>query len=363
MWPYIVLILLALLCASTDISPVKNRIVITLPFILLMFAMAAFRDNMGGFDYEMYSYYYEHVVGVRDYFRGLYEPFFRSKSFEEGFIILSSVIRSLDFTQGPCFFFFMIALVSFSIFLSSLKEYTPFVYIAILFYLYKAYFWHDYTLTRQSIAIALFTFSIRYIYRKEYLKYIAFNLVAFSMHHSAIILFPLCFFMNYKFSIKSILIMILVAIIFGMTGSFAQGLCVKLAEMFNLGNRFTSYLVCTGTINPLNFLEIFVILFFALFYRNFYESKEPYFNIFLNLFLFSSLILIAFSSFELFSRFKEYFVVAYMILISYMVGHIQVNKIRWIVFGFLSLYVMVGYFRYIIIFGFGDLLPYRWVLW
>lgn len=357
---YILLILLALLCASTDVKPVKNRIVVTLPFILLLFSMSAFRDHMGGYDYDMYAAYYGRIVNIVDYFRGLYEPYYRSKTFEEGFVFLSSLIRTIDFTNGPYFFFFMMALVTFGIFIPSLKEYTPYVFIAILFYLYKGYFWHNFTLIRQAVSIAFFVFSIRYVKSKEYWEYILFNLIAFSLHHAAVILIPLCFILNYKLSIKTILIMFSVAFVLCLSGPLLRDICVQIASTFGMGSRFASYISDKGTINPLNFFEIFVILFVALFYRNYYEKKEPYFNIFLNLFIISSLILIAFSSFEIFARFKEFFVVAYMILISYMVGHIERNRNRWVVFAFLSIYVMIGYFRYLVYF---REIPYKWLLW
>ena len=363
MFPYVVLILLAILCAATDVVPVKNRFVVTVPFITLMFMMAAFRDHLGGTDYEMYELFYMKVVGLGDYLRGLYEPFYRVKSFEEGFVIFSSIVRSIDFTHGPYFFMFVIALVTFSIFLPSLKEYTPYVYIAILFYMYKAYFWHDFTLSRQAISIALFTFSIRYVKRAQYWKYIVLNLIGISMHHSAIILLPLCFFLNYRFSIRTIIITMVVAVFLSITGKYLLELSMNLAGIIGMSDRLAFYAMDKGTINPLNFIEIFVILFCALFYRNNFEGKEPYFNIFLNLFIISSFLIIAFSSFEIFSRFKEYFVVAYMVLVSYMVGYVQVNKTRWLVFVFLSIYVMMGYFRYIMIFSDGDLMPYRWILW
>lgn len=362
MLPYIILIILALLCASTDVSHVKNRIVITLPFFLVMFSMAAFRDHIAGFDYHMYELYYTHVVGIGDYLRGLYEPFYRSKSFESGFVILSSVIRTLDFTQGPCFFFFMIALVSFSIFFPSIKEYTPFVYIAILFYLYKAYFWHDFTLARQTVAIAVFTYSIRYVLKREYWKYIALNLIAMSLHASAIILLPLCFILNRQFSIRTILITIFVAFVISFLSPFLWQMCINIATVLGIGERLTAYNMNTNTINPLNFLEIVFILFVSLFNRKMYTEKEPYFNIFLNMFLISSVLVIAFSSFEIFARFKEFFVISYMVLISYFIGHVKSTRSRWAAFLILSIYVMLGYFRYIIIFDDGDLIPYRWVL-
>lgn len=361
MLPYVILILLALLCAATDVVHVKNRIVIVLPFLLLMFMMAAFRDHLGG-DYEMYESFYSSIVGIGDYFRGMYEPFYRTKSFEEGFVILSSVIRSFDFTQGPYFFTFAISLITFSIFLPSLKEYTPYVFIAILFYMYRAYFWHDFTLARQAIAIAIFTFSIRYVKRQENWKYIVLTLLAISFHHSAVILLPLCFFLNRKLSIRTILIIMAVALFLNLMGRPLYNLCMQIASWFSI-NRLAFYAMDEKSINLLNFMEIFAILFCVLFYRDYYEEKEPYFNIFLNLFVVNAFIIIAFSSFEIFARFREYFVITYMILVSYMVGHVQVNRNRWLIFGFLSIYVLLGYFRYIMIFGGGVLLPYKWILW
>lgn len=362
MLPYIVLILLALLCATTDVFPVKNRLVLTIPFFMLLFMMAAFRDHLGG-DYEMYESFYSCIVNIGDYFRGLYEPHYRTKSFEEGFVVLSSLIRSVDFTNGPYFFMFPISVIVFTIFFPSLKEYTPFVYIAILFYVYKAYFWHDFTLSRQSISIALFTFSIRYVLRKEYWKYIVLNLLGLSMHHSAIILLPLCFFLNHKFSIRTILITMSVAFLISFIGQPLYEMCMRMAGMFGLRDRLAFYVFSEKTINPLNYIEIVIILFCALFYRAKYEEKAPYFNIFLNLFVISSFIIVSFSSFDIFARFKEYFVIAYMILISYMVGYVESNRNRWLILLFLSVYVVMGYIRYLFVFGNGALLPYKWILW
>ena len=363
MLPYVILILLALICAATDVTPVRNRIVFALPFFMVMFMMAAFRDHLGGSDYEMYELFYSKVVGVGDYLRGSYEPYYRTKSVESGFVFLSSMIRSIDFTHGPYLFMFVIALITFSIFIPSLKEYTPYFYIAIFFYMYKAYFWHDFTLARQAVAIAFFTYSIRFVKRREYWKYIVLNLLALSMHHSAVILLPLCFFLNHKFSVRTILIAMSVAIVVSLIGPTLYEMSMRLTETIGLGKRLALYASETGRINPLNFIEIFVILFCALFYREYYEQKEPYFNIFLNLFMVSSFIVIAFSSFDIFSRFKEYFVIAYMMLVSYMVGHVRSNRNRWIIFAFLSVYIIMGYFRYIMVFDDGGLLPYKWILW
>lgn len=92
-----------------------------------------------------------------------------------------------------------------------------------------------------------------------------------------------------------------------------------------------------------------------------YEKKEPYFNLFLNLFVVSSFVIIAFASFEIFARFKEYFVIAYMVLFSYFIGHIQDTRTRTAAFLLFAAYCFLGYLRYIYTFDAGGLLPYKWI--
>jgi hypothetical protein len=137
---------------------------------------------------------------------------------------------------------------------------------------------------------------------------------------------------------------------------------MQLAELSGLGNRLGVYMGENLRINPLNFIEILMITSVALFKRKNYEAEEPYFNIFLNMFVFSSLIILSLSSLEIFARFKEYFVFAYMVLVSYMIGHIENKRSQFVAFGCLALYVLAGYVRYLLTFDQGGLLPYKWIL-
>lgn len=362
MIPYIVLILLAVLCAATDVAPTRNRIVLFIPFFLVMFAIVAFRDHLGGTDYMMYEAFYSRIVPLKDYFNGLYEPFYRTKSFEEGYVFISCLIKTFDFTNGPYFYMFAIALINFCIFFPSLKEYTPYVMIAILFFMYKAFFWHEFTLLRQSLAISLFTFSIRYVQRGQNWKYILINLLGVSFHTTAIILLPLCFFMKRKFNDRTILFFVGIAFALSFLAPYLWKICMSIASMIGIGDRLVDYTANKRSLNPMNMIEILAMLFVALMYRKYYESKEPYFNIFLNIFIFSSLFVISFSSFEVFARFKEYFVVSYMVLISYFVGHVPTNRSRWAVFLGVTIYVVLGYFRYLFVFDGGEMIPYKWIL-
>ncbi|MCB9018441.1 MAG: EpsG family protein [Prevotellaceae bacterium] len=362
MLPYLLLFILMCICATTDIYPLRNRWIITSITFIVALGMIILRDELGGSDYFMYKLFYSKVVPLADYLNGQYEPFYRTKIFEVGFVTLCSAIKSFDFTKGPYLMIFVISTFTLSTLWLSLKRYTPYIFIALLFYLYKAYFWHEFTLLRQSISIALFVFSIRYIKEKKYVKYIFINLIGVSMHASAIILIPLIFILNKKWKDTDIFILICIAFFLNMAGSYLFTFAMKIAGIVGLESRFGFYLYNERAINPLNFIEIMIILFISLFYRKQYEKEEPYFNIFLNMFVFSSFLIIAFSSFEIFARFKEYFVISYMILISYIIGDIKNNRTKIAAFSLFCAYVLLGYVRYLLTFDAGGLIPYKWIL-
>ena len=361
MWPYLLLYTLALFCAFSDLLPIKNRWIACGTLLVVMAVMAIFRDNIGGYDFFMYSLYYKAAVPINDYLAGRFVPEYHSKDFECGFAFLCCLIKTFDWTKGPYLLFMVITSFNFVIFYKALKKYTPFVFIAILFYLYKGYIWHNFTLLRQSVSIALFMYSIQYIKDKKMLKYMGLNLIGFCFHESAIILFPLYFLLDKKYTTPTLIIFMLIALGCNI-GNVLPVVCMKLAGLLGMEGRLGVYMGGHSSINPMNFLEILLILSISLYQRGKYDKEEPFFNIFLNMFVFSSLIILSCSAIDIFARFKEYFVVAYMVLISYMVGHLESKRSQFVAFGCLALYVLAGYVRYLLTFDQGGLLPYKWIL-
>ena len=78
-------------------------------------------------------------------------------------------------------------------------EKIKYFYLCIFTYisLYSLFFYHL-SLIRQSIAINLFFFSTKFIYRKELLKYSITIILASFFHKSAAVLFPVYFFLQIK---------------------------------------------------------------------------------------------------------------------------------------------------------------------
>ena len=67
MWPYLSYILLLFFCAFSDLLPIKNRWIACGTLLAVMAVMAIFRDNIGGYDFFMYSLYYKAAVPINDY--------------------------------------------------------------------------------------------------------------------------------------------------------------------------------------------------------------------------------------------------------------------------------------------------------
>ena len=83
-----------------------------------------------------------------------------------------------------------------------------------LFFATNVYF-ISMNMIRQSISISLFTLSIPSIKDRKFLKFIIINLLAFSIHSSAIIYFPTYFLLNRKLNIKYSIILVCLFGLFG----------------------------------------------------------------------------------------------------------------------------------------------------
>lgn len=364
MWPYLLVFLITFLCATVDLFKVKNKWIVGAFLMFTLISFAIFRDGLGGFDYEMYTSFYSCIVPIDDYWAGKYVPdyHYAHKTMEWGFTIFCTLVKTVDPTKGPVFMFAIVGIFSMVLLYKSIKLYTPFVFIAFLFYLYKAYFWHDFTLMRQCVSISLFVWAIQYIKSRQMWHYFVFVTFACLFHMSSIVLFPLYFFVHKRFSDVTVIAVVVLAVLLMLTNLMPK-LAQLVAGAAGMADRLQVYMGGGKSVNPLNFLEIVVMLTFMMYCRPQLEQKEPYFNIYLNLFVISAFIMLAFSSIDIFTRIKEFFVCAYMIQVSYLIGHIYSFKVRTVVFLTVALYCLLGYVRYLFVFDAGGLLPYKCVLW
>lgn len=146
---------------------------------------------------------------LRDYSN--YSDFFSQKG-EDRFEITAYFLRSIS----PNFlvFLFLYAFISITIKLFAIKENTTFHSLSIITYISTSYVLHDFIQIRVSCAIAIFLYSIKYLYNKKYFKYFLCIIFAFLFHKSALIFIFFPILNSRKFS------------------TFFWGLCVLLSYCF-----------------------------------------------------------------------------------------------------------------------------------
>ena len=145
-----------------------------------------------------------------------------------------------------------------------IKAHTKYVFTAIFLYFIGYYGYFNFEILRESLAISVFLFSIKFLLNKKWIHYYLLALTAFLFHVSAIILFfiPLLIKIKYRFWVA--LVIFCVGVVFsGVFGSFVGK--VNLA-----GSFFTSmkvYVDYNSTIFGLLSLLIFKFLYPASIYK------------------------------------------------------------------------------------------------
>jgi hypothetical protein len=171
---------------------------------VILGALSAFRYNVGT-DYIAYEEMFNGVV------TNTLPPVWLAK--EKGYLWLLELVNILGGNfQAVCLITtIMITCFSYYGFKFILKDRSDFMPLLTLLYIMGMYF---FTLNaiRQSIAVAIFIFSIKYIYERKLLKYFFLTVIAFLFHRSAIVLFPLYWVLNMRLSRSAIIFLIFISI-------------------------------------------------------------------------------------------------------------------------------------------------------
>lgn len=182
---------------------------------ILLFAIVFGMRYGVGIDYLSYLDYYKNPYAYAEKENGM----------EFGFDFASKILYNLGFHFA--FFFGLISLFQIYFILYGIKKY-PFVLPFVVFCLITSgVVWGGFSnVIRQSLAFAIFVYSIQFIADKKIVKYFLYITLAVSMHVSAIILFPLYFITYIKTdftkSIRVQFILYVASIIIAKIGIFEQ---------------------------------------------------------------------------------------------------------------------------------------------
>lgn len=332
--PFYILPIISLLCLF---KPVKKNI--RLIVILLLFFLAV---RGVGTDY----------ISVKSYFQGfdLYSPYLFDR------VIVSKINKiPIGYFYRYQLYITLVSIITIFFYWLSIKKILKkkqmIVESLILFLLSYSYF-ANYNVFRQGMAIAIFLFSLKYIYERKLIKYIMCIFLGAIFHTSILALVPMYFILSKKISFKYILGIIFLVIILGEFGI----LKIITAKIPFFGERYEeSKIFFTGKQNIYRIIFELIITGFFIIPIDLKKIKSTKERIFYNIFFIKLIVFIMTSYIVIFSRFLLYF--DNCIILSYPILYEKIkNKKIWI--GILICYYFVMYIRFIKV-GSHQVFPYK----
>ncbi len=205
---------------------------------------------------------------------------------EWGYILLNKL--TLLFTNDYVGIFLLTSfLVVFFIYLAIYQQ-SKIPWLSVFLFITSTFYFISMNLIRQSIAISIFFYSIKYIERKDFKRYAFFILLASLIHTSELIFLPVYFIVNKRINFKKFIVFYI-----GMECLFP--LFKGVIYSFISNTRYAYYIGSVydnGTngafLSPLISLSIVLIGYY---YLNKGESiKDKYYNIYLNIQIVATLL-------------------------------------------------------------------------
>lgn len=193
----------------------RRKPILAFSFILLAL-FVGMSDMLGGYDRYIYASLFDDIADITRA-GGSYKDasIFTLYSSEIGYIGCNIFISFI--TSNRYVFILLYTLIIYYLFYLSIKDYCINYTFGMILFMGLMFFF-TFTYLRQMVGVGFAWFAIRYVYKKDLYKFIICVLVAASFHNSAIILFPLYFLPIKRFSQRSIIIIMSICLVLGLSG-------------------------------------------------------------------------------------------------------------------------------------------------
>lgn len=228
-------------------------------FLLGLSLFVGFSDMFGGYDRYIYGEIFDNIADITTmkgkYSESLYYNFYNS---EFGYTFLNVLISF--FTENRYIFILIITLIIYIFLFISLRKYTENYPLAVILFM-GLWFFFTFTYLRQVLGATIVWLGIQYVIERKFWKFLMVFLIAFSMHNSAIIFFPLYFVPRRKFSPRLIVGIMLSLLILGL--SPLPNSLFQVYESSSIVERHADYNASGGLRIPY-ILEAFFFLYLIL---------------------------------------------------------------------------------------------------
>ena len=308
--------------------------------LLIITIISGIRDSYIGNDYHNYLDYYNYILNF-----GKIGSHF--KKVEIGWEYLNMLFAK---NQIPASVFFgIIAGLTWYFFIRGSQKYQFLLPLMLYFAITSGFFLWTMSGLRQSVAIMMFFYSIRYIIEKKPLHYIAVIGIASLFHTSALILFPVYFIYKIKFNQKIFFIIYILSLF--LIGNhwlynYMINLTMDIMTKLHLLDQYMGYMTSkkiTANVERMG-TGLGVLLKWITALYILYMSKKtlklyPDLNIYFVLFFIGTIGTNIFFSIDLIGRVLNYFNISFFIVIASTI-YISKEKIE----RYFSLMLIIAYF-------------------
>jgi len=283
---------------------------------LWLFFVSAFRGNFTS-DYDHYVNWFNIIkeLSLRDILHHIISNNFITS--EGGFKILLKGL-SLITDNGV-----IVAIATTWIilwgYLKVIKDYSVAKWFSILLFVSIGQYYTSFNLTSQILAVSITFLAAKYLYSREFKKYVLMIIFATLFHLSALIMLPFYFILNFRLNKKNVIIIIF-AFIFGML--FLDNIVTVGIKYFYKYYEINRGYGMTGMNYKIAIAPIAVFIFVLFFRRsiNKEELQDRKIKIWLNALIYFVVFTLFGLKIKMVQRFAEYFAPYILLLLPFIIS-------------------------------------------
>lgn len=352
MWLYLIIFFIPVIFYFRTGQGTNKQVSFLMVFLLVLAFFVGMSDMFGGYDRYIYGEVFDTIADVTT-IKGSYikSDMFSYFDGEVGYTWLNIIISFI--TENRYIFILIVTLIIYSCLFVSLKRYAENYPMALVLFL-GLWFFFSFTYLRQVLGATIAWLGVKYVIERNFWKFCLVSFIAFSMHNSALIFFPLYFIPIKKFPPSLVVGVMLV--LFGIGLSPIPNALFEIYASSTIEERNSEYNASGGLRIPY-ILEAFFFLYLIL--KNYGSiPKEKSYIVLMNMSLVFCAVLLFFVRSENGGRLSWYYMLGVITTISYICTFHKniVSKIPIFLIGlslFLYLRIYTGWQRYL------NLYPYK----
>ena len=215
MWIYLIIFCIPVVYFFGNKNTINRSTHFLFLYLLFLALFVGFSDMLGGYDRYIYGEVFDTIADVttnrRSYLDNNVFLFFPG---EPGYIIINILLSYI--TENRYIFFFIYTLIIYVLLFISLKRHANNYPLALAIFL-GLWFFFTFTYLRQVLGATIAWLGIIYVIERKFWKFLLVFLIAWSIHKSAIIFFPIYFIPIKKYPARIVLLVMAIALVIGLS--------------------------------------------------------------------------------------------------------------------------------------------------